>query len=342
MGHYFYASPLLTYSNSATEETTPVNVTSGLASNTFSDPVIFSNNNVISTLLNNTYANSISQTVTAKNQTAATTTSSAATIQAIVDGPSYTLITTTLPLSLPNATANTIGYHVSSGTADSMNVPPYNNGGTPYANTPYSNTQDITNTQELQISNGTFTTPLGQPYSYLNYTPYYYTSTLQNTVDYSNPSSWNGYRFVTFAWRLPAPVGGTYNTLSFKMLNTTPQLVNTGGIAYTGISPIYLYYRFEDAANSAPTNTSSISSAWLNGNSLTGTPTGSGNYYIASTAETPYYALTGLTIAPTNTTFNVYCLTNTITTQTVNLYCRIGLPMDRAISFSSISATISS
>jgi hypothetical protein len=346
MGHYFYARPLLTYSNSAVQENTPANVTSGLASNTFSGTVVFTNSSVTSNSLSSTYANSIPLSVTARNQNG-TTTSSQTTIQAIVDGPSYTLISTTLSGSLVSPSTKQYGFRVSSGTVSAtyptMNVPDIT--ATPVANTAYDNTANITSLQELQVSNGRFTTPSAQTYSYLNYNGYKYTNSSSNTFNYSGISS-TGYRYTTFAWRLPTPA--QYTSLAFTMngisSNGTPiTLTITDSVAYIGGTRVLVYYRFENAATPVPTDGNNFSSAWLDGNIVTSNPTSTGNYWITSTPTTTYYALIPpATSSSGSATFPVFCLpTNLLTGQTINLYCRVGLPMDNAISFSTVSVAIS-
>jgi len=350
MGNYFYKSPLMTYVNKINgttlttyNETTTANITAGLSAGQFTTGTITVTNNALnSSSLSTTYGNALQMTTTGNNFNGASTGVNASSITSMVDGLSFTLIRTTLPQTLPSLSSSVgaLGYRVSSGTVNPSNilyVPDISNS-VIYANTAYDNTASIAALQELQVSNGAFTTPGAQTYSYQNYSTYYYTNTLLNTVNYSSPSNYNGYRFTTFAWRLPQPSGNSYSTLTFRMNGTTTQLSNVSSVACISTTPIILYYRFEDAAQAVPTGTSSISSAWLNGNSVSGTPTGSGNYFLSNTN---YYANLGLTIAPTTTTFSVFCLNNAITTQTVNLYCRVGLPMASSIAFTSITATIS-
>jgi len=231
---------------------------------------------------------------------------------------------------------------VTSATAGAANVPPFNNSGTPYANTAYNNALDIASTQELQIANGKFTTPTGpgQTYAYKNYTTYYYTSSLLNTVNYSGISA-SGYRYTTFAWRISAAYPSVYNKLTFRLYNTSGVTI-TNGVAYAGSSAIQLYYRLEDAASSAPTDTGNMSSAWINGNSISAPVTTSGNYYIPTTYTSVPYS--GLLIGATNVSpyvnFPVFIPPLTINTETINVYCRIGIPMNVNFSFSHVTAVI--
>ena len=350
MGNYFYSSPLLSYTNaivgswSPASETDLTHVVSGLTGGTFSSSIGFSNTVTLPSLLA-VYLNAITLSATANNIYAISPSVAATSINAIVDGPSIQLVYTTLPQTLPSLTsgATVIGYRVTSDTAGAASVPPFNASGTPYANTAYDNTADITSLQELQVSNGTFTTPSGQTNAYLNYGAYYYAAASQNSVNYSGIGT-SGYRYVTFAWKLQAASPLAYNTLSFIMNTTSVAPTKTANVATVAGSPIYLFYRFEDAANSAPTDTSSVSSAWINGNSLTsGFLVGSGNYFNPTIyTGTPNYGLTNITVnGTTSTTFTETVPTPlTITSQTINLYCRVGIPMNSAFSFKTMSAVM--
>jgi hypothetical protein len=262
-----------------------------------------------------------------------------------VDGPSVTLIYTTLPQSLRSLTngAAVVGFQVTSATAGIANVPPFNDAGTPYANTRYSNSLSITanDVEELQVSNGKFTTPGGQTHAYLNYATYYYTETQTNTANYSNIPT-TGYRYATFAWRVTAANPNVYTALEFHLHNTSGVTI-TNSLAYAGPSPIQLYYRIEDISRSDPVDSSKYSSAWINGNTLSGTVTSSGNYFLpTSYTSTPN---SGLVVSVTNesgyTNFPVFIPPLNISAQTINIYCRIGLPMGVPFSFSHISAVLS-
>ena len=351
MGNYFYSSPLLSYTNaivgswSPTSETDLTHVISGLAGGAFSSSIGFSNASVTLGSLVATYVNAITLSATANNIYATSASVAATSITAIVDGPSIQLVYTTLPQTLPSLTSGTtvIGYRVTSATAGGTNVPPFNNVGTPYANTAYDNTADISSLQELQVSNGTFTTPSGQTHAFLNYGTYYYSASSLNTLNYSGIGT-SGYRYVTFAWRLQAASPLAYNTLSFIMNLTSVAPTKTANVATVAGSPIRLFYRFEDVASSAPTDTSSVSSAWIDGNSLTsGFLVGSGNYFNPTTyTGTPNYGLTNIVVnGTTSTTFTETVPTPlTITSQTINLYCRVGIPMNSAFSFKYMSAVM--
>lgn len=344
MGNYYYSSPLLTYGSalsswSPTSETGLAAITSGLSGGAFTGPITFTRT-VTSASLASIYTNSITFSTTANNIYTSSSLS-ATPISAIVDGPSVTLVYTTLAQTLPSLTNSAIvtGFRVSSALAGAANVPPFNASGTPYANTAYDNTADIGPLEELQVSNGKFTTPTGQTYAYKNYNTYYYDASSLNTFDYSSISS--GYRYATFAWRATAAYPLVYNTLAFRLYGTSGiSIINN--TAYAGASPVQLYYRIEDTASSAPTNTSSYSSAWINGNSLTPPTTTSGNYYLPTAyTDTPY---SGLIVAASTQSgyinFPVFIPPLNINAQTVNIYCRIGIPMNRNVSFGQVSAIL--
>ena len=349
MGNYYYSSPLLSYTSTPVavtpaSESNLTNIISGVVSGAFGASITCSNSTVTSGSLSSVYANSITISGVAKNPFGSSAPVASPPISAILDGPSYTLVYTTLPQTLPSLVASTpaVGFRVSSAVAGVTNVPPFNNSGTPYASTAYDNTQSISTLQEAQVANGKFTTKAAQLYSYLNYSTYLYSPTQLNTVDYSSIAS-TGYRFVTFAWRITPASPILYgSSLVFRLNNTTPITV-TNSIAYAGGTPILLFYRFEDVASSAPTNGASMSSGWINGNSTTGTALTSGNYYLPTThTSAPNWGLNSVTVnGTTSTSFNVGLYPLNITTQEVRLYCRIGLPMAESFNFASVSATLS-
>jgi hypothetical protein len=224
------------------------------------------------------------------------------------------------------------------GIAGPSGVPPFTNGGYPYANTAYDNTLDISNREDLQISNGTFTTPSSQLHSYQNYTTYYYTQTLLNTANYTSIQQ-SGYRYATFAWTLTPQPQSVYGSLNFNVVNAPLNIINN--LAYLGSgtsTPLQLFYRIEDAASPSPTNLGNMTTAWINGNSTSGISSTSGNYYIPTDYTLPpYYGLNSVN----GTTFNLKIPPLVIQNgKTVNLYCRIGLPMSVPCSFSYVTATL--
>jgi hypothetical protein len=347
MGNYYYSSPLLSYTAgpvtvSPSSETDVTHIVDGLSSGAFAASITCSNTSITSSSLSSIYTNTITLSGIANNVYGASSSFDATALTTIVDGPSVTLVYSTLPQSLPSLTAGvpTLGLRVYSGIAGAANVPPFNEFGTPYAQLDYDNTSDITSLEEVQISNGTFTTPSGQPYAYLNYMASVYDATNTNTADYSYIPS-TGYRYATFAWSITPAYPNIYGTLSFTMNTTSITLVNN--LAYAGGTPLLLFYRVEDTTSSAPTNASKLSSAWINGNSTTGTQLTTGNYFLPATyTSTPNWGLNSVTVNGPNTTFSVKIQPLNITSgMEIRLYCRIGLPMAETFTFSTVSATLS-
>lgn len=352
MGHYYFSSPLLVYSGAVIGSWNPSseidtrNIISGLNNGAFDSTIVFRNTNVKSTSLITTYAEIFTITVKANNIYGSSGSVTSSGIPVIIDGPSVTLTYTTLPQSVPSLTSTTtniIGYHVDSGIAGPASVPPFlPASGSIYAAAPYNQTIDISQNQELQVSNGTFTTPSGQPYAYINYTNKYYTPSITNSTDYTViPSS--GYRYTTFCWLItPAP------TLVYGRLNFT--IVGTSGItilnslAYVGPgaqNQLQLFYRIEDSSSPTPTNLANLSSAWINGNSTEGISSTSGNYYIPSDYTlAPYYGLNSVT-GTVSPNFSVKIPPMVIQLgKMVYIYCRIGIPMNTIFSFKYVTATL--
>jgi hypothetical protein len=276
----------------------------------------------------------------ANNIFGASSSVSATPFAALIDGPSVTLVYTTLSQTLPSLTSGVgkVGFHVTSAVAGAASVPPFNAGGTPYANTAYDNTANITSLQELQVANGFFCTKSAQVYAYSNYTTSYYDATNLNTANYSSVAS-SGYRYATFAWAITPASPSVYGTLTFT-LNSTFTITNT--LAYAGSSPLQLFYRTEDIASSAPTNGGSLSSAWINGNSTTGTQLTNGNYFLPTTyTSTPNWGLTSVSVGGGSTVFSVKIQPLNISAGTqIRLYCRVGLPMAENCKFGTVTATL--
>ena len=350
MGNYYYSSPLLDYTNaiagswSPSTETDLTNVKPGsIVGGAFVNPVVIERTIQIVTDLVNTYKNEFTLSVKANNVATSTVPFVATPIKAIVDGPSKKLVYDTYPQSIPSLTngATVIGLRIQSGTAGGANVPPFTQaGGQTWASTAYNNSADITSLQELQISNGQFTTPGTQAYSYMDYTTYKYSDTSFNTVNYSLIST-SGFRYASFAWRVPPAPTLSYINLSFTITSATPITI-INNLACVGGTPIQFYYRHENAASPNPTNLGSLTSAWINGNYTNGTQTTSGNYYLPlAYTSTPNWGLTRVTQSGSNTTLIVQITPLRIQSGTFNIYARIGIPMNVPVSFSVVSATLS-
>jgi hypothetical protein len=283
-------------------------------------------------------------------------------IVAIVDGPSATLVGSTIPASPVAFTSGTsrVGARIyggiSQGGSSNPSVPPFlYTGGSyssaQYATIPYSHTWDITNStisgivpntiEELQIFNGKHRTRANTTTGYYDYRRFYYTPALQNAVNYSAVAS-TGYRYATFAWSVSTITGTPqYSALNFVLNAVSPTPTITSGSAYVAGQKLELWYRFEDSASPTPTTADSLSSIWLDANGQGATVT-SGNFFnpTDNSATRP-----GLIADPVNSGGNT---TFTVAVPkpfqsgagTVYIYLRVGLPMSTNFEFSHASGTL--
>ncbi len=369
LGLNFYRSPWLTTSivagsvtttNNQTDFTYAVsgyNATTGQLSNSVTAAVP-----VTSASLALAYASTITATAVANNALTVSATATANPIVGIVDGPSATLVLSTIPATpaaLVSAVA-TVGARVYTGVAQggSSNpfVPPFlYTGGSyssaQYATIPYNHAWDLTNatvsgitpntTEELQIFNGKHYTRGSTLSGYYDYRPFYYTQTALNSVNYSAIAA-TGYRYATYCWSVTALGGITqYSALTFTLYSTSPTPSIVTNSAYVGGQKMLLYYRLEDSAAPVPTTADNLSSIWLDANTQGATVT-SGNFFNPSdnSATRP-----GLILDPVNSGGNT---TFTVAVPkpfqagvgTVYLYLRVGLPMSVNFSYSYATATL--
>ena len=369
MGNFFYRTPLLTVTTAAggvtttTSETGLSGITSGYNAGVgqFSSVLTFQTL-VTSGSLATAYGSTITTTAVANNPLTASSTATGNNIAAIVDGPSATLVMSTIPSTITalSSAVGRVGARVYTGVAQggSSNpyVPPFLFTGGSYTNAQYASilynhVWDITNTvvsgttpntnEELQVFNGKFRTRTGAA-GYYNYTPFYYTVSLQNTVNYSGIAA-TGYRYATYCWSVTPIVSGTaqYSALTFTLASVSPTPTISIGSAYVSSQKLLMYYRFEDSAAPAPTDANNLSSIWLDANTQGATVT-SGNFFnpTDNSATRP-----GLIADPTNvgggTTFTVAVPKPFQTgVGTVYLYMRVGLPMSVAFEFATASATL--
>lgn len=367
MGNYFYSNPLLNYTNTignvtnSFTETTLANITSGKSATQFTGDLSFTRQYTSAASLNATFADSITMSVIAHNIVGNSGSLAATPISAIVDGPSYILVYTILPQSIPLVGyTNVIGYRIWSGkasipiTSASTTVPgvivPYLvSGTTPYASVPYNNGWNIASsagtynpTDELQVANGMFVTK-GSTLGYANYVGKYYSDSSTNSVDYSSIAA-TGYRYATFVWRVAQNNYGGLITFTINSISPTPSIINNSACISDTAHPIYLLYRLEDAGSLTPTDQSVYTSIWCNGNGYdeNGNTVSTGNYFTPQDNSYVRGGLKSVGNAGSNTLFTVYIPTLQITSgKYVNIYCRIGLPMDKNVRFQSVSASIS-
>jgi hypothetical protein len=359
MGTYFYRNPLLTYTckvNGTTVATknesdlTNVNKQSYYPDNVLK-PAIRFNSKFNTGSLATSYATQLYLSVVANNIFGSTSTSPASTTQnVIVDGPSNTLVYSTLSQSIPILGTNTAGYRVWSAPSYQNNCPYLtkdNNGTTYYKSIQYNNEWDITSssstpgnynvTTELLVSNGLFRTPGSG--GYINYSTY-----LHNTLNYSGISSATGeIRFATFCWKL-SQRSNSYSNLSFTINSITPTpTTNSSGLLLINSRRIQVLYFFQDESQTSTFSSTVFNSVWIDGNS-NNNGVGSTNFY--NTINTyGYYggidSAKGVVISGTNATINVFIPTINPVNNTTYLYLRLAIPMDVSISFGNVSATIS-
>jgi hypothetical protein len=376
LGTYFYKSPIATFTNvigtlspvttvhSTATLSAVTNVQSGSGSASFSylPSSVHIVDSFASGTLALTYGTTIALSGVGQNVNGTSTALSAPTIQAIIDGPSYTLVYQTLPQSILRInTGTSIGFRVWTGLSqyyDNANptpflaIPPILAGvSTTYLQVPYDynfnqlsiNDPTLSETysanEELQVSYGAFQTKSS---SLTNSTGYVnYNGTYQNTFDYSTISG-TGYRFATFAWKANAPSSGSYGTLTFKIIGTNVTPVTSGGLLYsTTGQKLLLYYRIEDSTNIAlSTDGSTLTSQWIDGNNNVPYNVNSSNYY---SAIFPYYGLLSVSTSGSTTTINVITPKpfNINNYSNITIYCRIGISMSSPFSFQYMTATLS-
>ena len=238
--------------------------------------------------------------------------------------------------------------------------PDFSYNGILYTTMPYDNAGSLISTdpsgcqQDLLISNGVFTTPANTnkgttPNRYINYSPFAGNAGL----DYSTISDASGtYRFATFCWKLPGvPISGTYPNLSFYINNVHDLSRNTfTGINSSNGNAMQVFYAFQDVTNPAFSATG-WNSIWLRANTSSGTKVTGTTWYDYSTVANRYgisqsAALVtpadkdALLAAGTAPFYRMYFPAKVIPANSVYVYLRIGLPMNKDMRFGSVFATL--
>jgi hypothetical protein len=364
MGTYFYKEPLVSYLLSSagislTQTTTGTSsVTSGKVGDRFTGPIDISKE-LTWTAGTSFFSDSI--TVAATHNSISGSTSASKSLSVQMDYKSAS--TANRPSTIQDIVYDTYtnGCRVYSASSYSgFNVPDYVYQNQQYSNILYNNSWDIRASSipyvlpsgtvtidarnELQLTNDVFTTK-SNPIAYRDYRPtYYYEGGIvqNNTLDYSGITT-AGYRYVTFAWNIPTT--REYASLEFRLNGTTSTLP-----IVIPIEKFQLYYRLEQNSSPFPTDSSSYSSIWADGNSLSGTPPEeppfqNGTYWGYGT-DVPDVVRTGFVTNPTNPTpsslsIPVFLPTLRSDRSAIRLYCRIGLSMDTNFGFSSVSAKLS-
>jgi hypothetical protein len=358
MGNLYYSNPLIEYSANITgsawtpsTESNLTNIRSGKLVSSFSGPLIIVNSNVKSPSLDAHYASTLTLSVLANNVFGKSSPLSAPPISYIVDGPSYILVYKTLAQGIStNPLAASVPQHgCRCSYANFVTaMPPWS------LPTVYNNSTSIVDpSEELQVSNGKFVTLSATTiarFAYLNYTGFLYDSVNFHTNNYSGVLS-SKYRYATFIWKF-TNVSSSYTNLTFNILGTNGiNITNSLLFCSDNITPINMYYRIIDSAFPVPgTGAKAYSSSWINAN--TTDPKGgtvvvvtSGNY-TTNAVEGSAVNLMGvkaITLAGTTATVGVIIPTTTFTTATNTVYIvfRIGLPMNKNVSFQTVQATIS-
>ena len=355
LGRYFYKSNPVNYSSSGTigtiistnESTIP---NGNLYGNLMIyNPVTFNQTITSSSLTNVFTTTTIPLTITAYNYNGSASANASA-INAIIDGPSVTLITNSI--STLYTISNTSSYNGARYYAGSLpdSITSNNNSVSSLfssVTTAYIHSQSIisgTYGKELQIANGSFVTKASS-YGYKDYSTLKYSSSLTNSLNYSGISSSSVYRFACFAWKITAYSG--YNYITFTMNNASGfnrsgsagfQSLTTNSSSLGATTEIPFYYKVEDSAGSGGLNT-----YWIKGNNNTGVQINNNVIGDTTQSATLYNGIPSSGYSTNTSSFTVIFpapLAGNYNSNTY-LYCIIGLPMDANCYFNYMSAQIS-
>ena len=235
--------------------------------------------------------------------------------------------------------------------------PDFSYNGIFYSTMPYDNAGSLTSIdpsgckQDLLLSNGLFTTPANKTNSnadnrYIDYSSYAGNAGL----DYKTIGA-TGYRFATFCWKMPAATGGTYSNLSFY-INSVNAITRNAltGVYSSNANLMLVFYAFQNVADPTFTSTG-WNSVWIKANTPSGSVTASpSTYYTYSIIANRYgINLSGISspadrdaliAAGTVPFYKVFMPGIDIPANSVYLYLRVGLPMDKDMKFGSVFATL--
>lgn len=354
MGNYFYSSPLINYACTISGVNT---VTKNMPENDLANVKqtdISSNSTIVGGKLNFTSSitsNSLSSTFSKTVQVTATANNilgsgslTSKTINVITDGSSCTLVYTTLAQSIPTLTAGLTdyaGYRIWSAPDVSNNCPLLSSFSAPYKDKPYDNSWNITSTNnngidattELQIYNGFFCTKTANSTNaYIDYSSYLY-----NSLNYSTIST-SGNRFASFCWKLN-PSLSSYTGLSFTINSISPNPTKTsnGYILIDGVQ-IPIFYSFQDTATNVYSNLK-FNSVWINANSNVNNVDGA-TYFNDNNKYGTYTGNGSTSISGNNANIIAFIPSVNPVLSTVYLYLRICIPMNKNISFGSVTAKL--
>lgn len=356
MGNYFYSNPLINYTctiggqNATKSENDLVNVNSTdvTASATISGGKLNFKSSINYSNALSIFSKTVLVTATANNIFGSGSLTSK-TINVITDGPSCTLVYTTLAQSIPTLTAGLTdyaGYRIWSAPDVSNNCPLLSSFSAPYKDKPYDNSWNITSTNnngidattELQIYNGFFCTKTANSTNaYIDYSSYLY-----NSFNYSTILSTSGnYRFASFCWKLN-PSLSSYTGLSFTINSISPNPTKTsnGYILIDGVQ-IPIFYSFQDTATNVYSNLK-FNSVWINANSNVNNVDGA-TYFNDNNKYGTYTGNGSTSISGNNANnANIIAFIPSVNPvlSTVYLYLRICIPMNKNISFGSVTAKL--
>jgi hypothetical protein len=353
MGNYFYSSPLVLYSFSVgpsqtTSSETDLTNASGHSNGQITNNTLIFNKSITLNSVSSIYSKTIVSNATSNNILSSSVQNSFTT-NAIIDGPSYSLVYTQLSQSIQ--TINSGGQEVSgcriwSAPSINNNCPELDNNGQKYSNILYNNGWNLASTNnngydatsEIQVCNGFFSTISSistEGSGYLNYSTYFNNSFNYNTITSS------GVRYVSMSWKLKDSLF-SYSSLSFYIYNIspTPTLSTGSNLLMVNGEILPIYYMFNDVSNSSFSSTT-FNSVWINGNSNVNLASSSTFYNTAN--KYGYYggsAGGGVTLNGNTAKINVFIPAINPVNSTTYLHLRIPMVMSSNLRFGKITATI--
>jgi hypothetical protein len=307
------------------------------------------------------YAENANVAVTATNF-AGTSSSVAGTanIAAIFDAPSATLVATlTGAIPSPNV-SSVVGKQYVSGPASTFTfqstlipnprLPSIANANAAiaaYDHAQVISTVDTNYDSDLQIVNGSFSSPGAGSGGYKNYGTYYYSTAGLNTVDYFGLTQ--AYRFATFGWNIPASAN-PYNTLNITLngvanFTIASNMYSNSGGANNGGSfmttsrpapgtqdPLLIFYRYYD-----PATTQTSSWVCVNQPAEGATrPLVNNTNYRANLANLLYADINTAAVTSNNLVLGVSA-PGAVIGSPITLFVRVGCAKESNFSFKSVS-----
>lgn len=340
MGQYFYKTPLLQIRNDNNIITKDIiNLSDTNHTGTDKLPDILNIITTTSASFGEMFLKEIDISMSAANISTMYLYNNPIRIPAIIDIPSYLLLTnlSKTPQNVPifNPTSENASY-IMPGFRLAAGISKPGLYTTEFTDVDISYNHDIRidNTEELQIFNGKYRAKGTTVDGYINYSNY-----SQNTYDYSSIDT-SGYRFASFKWKLSSLQSLLYMGLSFhihKLENV--QVDPTQLTAQINGKPLLLYYRLVEGDMRTPTDANSLTSVWANGNTRLN-EFNAGTYFSPADNSDTRGGLAGVNIQITSDKTIIPVKLPKSFNREVTLYCRIGLPMNENCAFEYISAEI--